>query len=50
MVAKIKVYEQANNIFKINEKKSKDQFDEYERLVKKHREDYDDTKRSFIRL
>jgi chromosome segregation ATPase len=50
LIGKIKSYEQANNIFKISEQKSKDQFSEYERLVKKTKEEYEDLKQSFIKL
>lgn len=40
LIGKVKSYEQANNIFKISQQKSKDQFLDYERLIKKTKEEY----------
>ena len=50
LIGKLKSYEQTNNIFKISQQKSKDQFDEYERLVKKTKEDFEDLKHSYLKL
>lgn len=47
---KIKSYEQSNNIFKINEKRIKEQFEEYERINKKTKEESEELRRQKINL
>lgn len=49
-MGKLKSYEQANNIFKMGDQKTKDQFAEYERLLKKARDDYEDVKQTCLRF
>jgi hypothetical protein len=50
LIAKLKSEEQNSNISKMGEQKTRGQFAEYERLLKKTREDQEDAKQACIKL
>lgn len=50
LIGKFKGYEHSANLLKLNEKKVKEQFEEYEKMVKRVREENEDLKRNYVRL
>ena len=50
LIGKFKGYEHSANLLKLNEKKVKEQFEEYEKMVKRVREENESLKRNYVRV